>query len=266
MAIQMTKAQLNKLAKLAEGGEATIYSYDKGTVLKIFKNPAVLSVKEQKVSAMLGKKSRGNLVILPTDIVTIGGKFVGYQMPVVTSGEPLHSFTKARFIRDHGFTNLDALQIVTQLSHAVDEVHNAGFVIGDVSDNNFMASIDSGHQIHLIDTDSWGINGLAPDSYTETFTPPEAYNGKKGMRLTEETDNFGYFSEYWLTDYQSEEIIKHFGKINTIYAIAYGADETIWYCKEKNKLFHTDYKRVYFEFSLNRYKEWPEEYMNNKGE
>ena len=192
MAIQMTKAQLNKLAKLAEGGEATIYSYDKGTVLKIFKNPAVLSVKEQKVSAMLGKKSRGNLAILPTDIVTIGGKFVGYQMPVVTSGEPLHSFTKARFVRDHGFTNLDALQIVTQLSHAVDEVHNAGFVIGDVSDNNFMASIDSGHQIHLIDTDSWGINGLAPDAYTETFTPPEAYNGKKGMRLTEETDIFGF--------------------------------------------------------------------------
>ena len=36
MAIQMTKTQLNKLAKLAEGGEATIYSYDKGTVLKIF--------------------------------------------------------------------------------------------------------------------------------------------------------------------------------------------------------------------------------------
>ena len=55
-----------------------------------------------------------------------------------------------------------------------------------------MASIDPGHQIHLIDTDSWGINGLAPDAYTETFTPPEAYNAKKGMRLTEETDNFGF--------------------------------------------------------------------------
>ncbi|MBQ3325853.1 hypothetical protein IJG79_01735 [Candidatus Saccharibacteria bacterium] len=192
MAIQIRKAQLNKLIKLAEGGEATIYSYDKNTVLKIFKNPAVLPVKEQKVKAMLGKKSRGDLAILPMDTVMMDNKFVGYQMPIVVCGEPLHSFTKARFVRDHSFTNLDALQIISQLAHAIDDVHNAGFIIGDVSDNNFMASIEPGHQIHLIDTDSWGINGLAPDAYTETFTPPEAYNAKKGMRLTEETDNFGF--------------------------------------------------------------------------
>ena len=192
MAVRINKAQLNKLAKIAEGGEANIYSYTKDTVLKIFKNPAILPIKEQKVNAMLGKKSRGDLAILPTDIVTIDGKFAGYQMPVVEGGEPLHSFTKARFVRDHGFTNLDALQIVAQLSHAVDDVHDAGFVIGDVSDNNFMASIEPGHQIRLIDTDSWGINGLAPDAYTETFTPTEAYNGKKSMKLTEKTDNFGF--------------------------------------------------------------------------
>lgn len=192
MAIQITKAQLSRLVKLAEGGEATIYAYDKSTVLKIFKNPAVLPIKEQKVKAMLGKRSRGNLAILPTDVVTIGGKFVGYQMPIVASGEPLHSFTKARFVRDHNFTNLDALQVVTQLAHAVDDVHDAGFVIGDVSDNNFMASVDPDHKVYLIDTDSWGIGGLPPDAYTETFMPPEAYNGTKGMKLTKETDNFGF--------------------------------------------------------------------------
>ncbi len=188
----MTKAKLNKLVKLAEGGEATIYLYDKRTVLKIFKNPALLPIKEQKVKTILGKKSRGNLAVLPVDTVTINGKFIGYQMPIVASSEPLHSFTKARFVRDHGFTNLDALQIVTQLAHAVDDVHDASFIIGDVSDNNFMASTEPGHQIHLIDTDSWGINGLAPDAYTETFTPPEAYSAKKGMNLTKETDNFGF--------------------------------------------------------------------------
>lgn len=192
MAIQVTKAQLKKMVKLGEGGEATIYYYSSGSVLKIFKDPSKLQIKEQKVQAMLGKKTRNNLAILPTDIVTIGGKFAGYQMPIVPSGEPFHSFTKARFVRDHGFTNLDALQIVAQLGHAIDDVHNAGFVIGDVSDNNFMASIDPGHQIYLIDTDSWGINGLAPDAYTETFTPPEAYNGQKAMILTKETDNFGF--------------------------------------------------------------------------
>ncbi len=192
MAIQVTNSQLKKMAKLGEGGEAAIYTYDSSSVLKIFKNQAQLQAKERKVQAMLGKKTRNNLAILPTDIVTIDGKFAGYQMPVVASAEPLHSFTKARFMRDHAFTNLDALQIITQLGHAIDDVHSAGFVIGDVSDNNFMASIDPGHQIYLIDTDSWGINGLAPDAYTETFTPPEAYNGQKALVLTKETDDFGF--------------------------------------------------------------------------
>ncbi len=191
MAIQITKSQLNKLKKLAEGGEAVIFAYDKNTVLKIFKNPAVLPIKEQKVNAMLGKKSRGNIAILPIDSVTIGGHFVGYQMTMISGGEPLHSFTKARFMRDHGYTNLDALQIVTQLSRAMDNVHSAGYVIGDVSDNNFMASTDPNHQIFLIDTDSWGINGLDPDAYTETFTPPEAYRGGRVI-LSQETDNFGF--------------------------------------------------------------------------
>ncbi len=192
MAIQTTKAQLKKLNKLAEGGEAIIYSYDHNTVLKIFKDPAVLPIKEKKVAAMVGKKSKSGLAILPMDIVTINGKFIGYQMPMVACGEPLHSFTKARFVRDHGFTNLDALQIIAQLSHAIEDIHAAGFVIGDVSDNNFMASVEPGHAVNLIDTDSWGINGLSPDAYTETFTPPEAYNSRGGMKLTEQTDNFGF--------------------------------------------------------------------------
>lgn len=194
MAIQINKTQLKKLNKLAEGGEATIYLYDKNTVLKIFKDPKVFRIKQQKVEAMLGKKSivADGLVVMPLDIVTMNGSFVGYQMTVLGSAEPLHSFTKARFVRDQGFTNLDALQIATKLSHAVDGVHAAGCIIGDVSDNNFMASLDNGHKIYLIDTDSWGIDGLDPDAYTETFTPPEAYNKSGHMRLTEATDKFGF--------------------------------------------------------------------------
>ena len=193
MAINLTKTQLNKLPKLAEGGEAIIYAYDNKTVLKIFKNPAVLPIKQLKVESMLGKKrfTRGGIAVLPIDVVFINNKFAGYQMIVIVEGEPLHNFTKARFVRDHGFTNLDALQIIVQLSYAMDDVHDAGFVIGDVSDNNFMASVAPGHRTYLIDTDSWGGNGLPPDAYTETFTPPEAYDSR-GMKLTKETDNFGF--------------------------------------------------------------------------
>lgn len=77
-------------------------------------------------------------------------------------------------------------------------------------------------------------------------------------------DRFGYFSEDYLTIGQSDYIFEKFGKINSLYIIAYGADENIYYCKEKNKIFHTDYKHVYFDFSLNSYKDWPNEYIGEK--
>ena len=187
--MKISKSQLGHLPKLAEGGEATVYSY-KGAALKVFKDPKVLPAKEQKVKYLL-KAPKIPAVIRPTEPVTTGGAFIGYLMPEITSGEPLHSFTKARFVRDHGFTNRDALEIVTKLGAAIEEVHQHGFIIGDVSDNNFLTTLDDRHEIFLIDADSWGINGLPPNAFTETFVPPEAY-GAHHMDLTEKTDSFGF--------------------------------------------------------------------------
>lgn len=192
MAVKLTKKQVGQLNNIATGGEAAIYAYKGNTVLKIFLDTDNLSVKQQKVEAMLRQPPRTGLV-LPTDIVLVDGKFAGYQMPNIPDGEPLHSYTKARFVRDHKLCNYDALQIVTQLAHLIDQVHADGFVIGDVSDNNFLASLSDGHPTYMIDVDSWGLRGLEPDAYTETFTPPESYNGN-GQRktLNVKTDCFGF--------------------------------------------------------------------------
>lgn len=101
------------------------------------------------------------------------------------------------------------------------------------------------------------------------------YNDSKFLSLIKNNiDNFtrkdavehnGWYEydSYRLVDFQNEEIVRLFNTPKCIYLIADGADETIWYCKEKNKLFRTDYKRLYTDFSLNDYKEWPNEVMNN---
>jgi hypothetical protein len=47
------------------------------------------------------------------------------------------------------------------------------------------------YAVYLIDLDSWGIGGLSPDAYTETFVPPESY-GKSSMKLDAKTDQFGF--------------------------------------------------------------------------
>ena len=99
------------------------------------------------------------------------------------------------------------------------------------------------------------------------------YNDSKFLSLIKNNiDNFKSISlnddgcfegdDYYIDEGQTEYIQKLFGKINKIYLIAIGVDESIWYCKEKNKLFHIDYKHVYNWFNINNYKEWPDEYMN----
>ncbi|MDR1300778.1 MAG: hypothetical protein LBK50_03675 [Candidatus Nomurabacteria bacterium] len=190
MAINFTQTQLKKLPKLAEGGEAAIYEHGHD-VIKIFHPTSRIDDKEKKVEALLRHKLRAKGLVLPTDTVTVNGKFAGYAMPCVKNANPLHDFTKARFVKAENLDNKSTLEIVTAIGKTLDKLHGGGVVIGDVSDNNFMATIKSPHAVYFIDLDSWGISGLPPDAFTETFVPPESY-GKKQMSLNEQTDCFGY--------------------------------------------------------------------------
>ena len=191
MAIELTASGLKRLTKLADGGEASIYEFGVGEVIKIFHPTTRVQDKMAKVQALLASGLRGPQLVLPTDTVEIGGKFAGYAMPKINGASPLHDFTKARFVKAEQLTNLDALKIVASIGTTIGDIHRRRIVIGDVSDNNFMASIRSPNAVYFIDLDSWGLNGLRPDAFTETFVPPESY-GKSGMTLDANTDCFGY--------------------------------------------------------------------------
>ena len=190
MTLSLTAAEVKKLPKLAEGGEAAIYDYGK-EVIKIFHPKTRIHDKEAKIKNLLNSGLRAPGLVMPTNAVEINGKFMGYTMPRINDANPLHDFTKARFVKTEQLTNLDALQIVASIGKTMDTLHGGQIVIGDVSDNNFMASIKKPHNVYFIDIDSWGMNGLSPDAYTETFVPPESY-GPSSMRLDAKTDQFGY--------------------------------------------------------------------------
>lgn len=191
MAISLTAAAIKKLTKIADGGEATVYKLNDKEVIKIFLPKVQVQHKEAKVRNLLSMKLNFPGLVAAHDVVETGGKFVGYVMPMIDGANPLHDFTKARFVKTEQLTNLDALQIMLAIGESIQNLHNRQIVIGDVSDNNFMASVSTPHQTFLIDYDSWGVNGLAPDAYTETFVPPESY-GSSRVNLDVKTDNFGY--------------------------------------------------------------------------
>ena len=191
MAIKMTATELKKLPKLADGGEASIYERGSAEVIKIFHPTTRIHDKEAKVRALLTSGLRDHQLVLPTEAVEINGRFIGYAMPRINGANPLHDFTKARFVKTEQLTNLNALEIVSSIGATLKTLHSKGVVIGDVSDNNFMAGLKSPHAVYFIDLDSWGLSGLKPDAFTETFVPPESY-GKTGMTLDAKTDSFGY--------------------------------------------------------------------------
>jgi hypothetical protein len=91
--MKLTKPQLRKLTKLAEGGEAEIFNYQSDLVVKIFKPNANLAVKRQKVERLIaGKLPRE--VIAPREIVELSSGFAGYSMQKLTNVDPIHQLAK----------------------------------------------------------------------------------------------------------------------------------------------------------------------------
>jgi|GEM_PF-1199604 Uncharacterized protein with protein kinase and helix-hairpin-helix DNA-binding domains len=189
--LNMTNSQLRSLKKMTEGGEAVIYDYKAGKVMKVYKPHVSLGSKQKKVEGFIGAKLPSQIVV-PRESVVVSGKFIGYTMDKVPDAEAIHQLTKNKYMKIAGFNNLDVLKSVFEIGQVLQQLHQRGVVIGDVSDNNILfRSSGQPSDIHFIDVDSWGVGSLKPDAYTEIFTAPECY-GRNGLSLTKESDMFSY--------------------------------------------------------------------------
>lgn len=192
MAINFTsRSQIERLNKLAEGGEAIIYEYDSKNVIKLFREKVDIIRKEQKVKYFISVKGKLPMnVIGPEKIVTVGGKFVGYTMRKLIGAEDLHMLTKTKFLIAENLSNKDVLKIMVDFGTDLEKLHSSGIIIGDISDYNFQIS---GKSNYFIDVDSWGSSGkFTPDAYTELFTCPESYNGNGSVKFSKEYENYNF--------------------------------------------------------------------------
>ncbi|MDR2524078.1 MAG: hypothetical protein LBC95_00845, partial [Candidatus Nomurabacteria bacterium] len=133
----MTAQELKGLKKMDEGGEAVIYDYRAGRVLKVFKSNVKLGAKEQKIAALI-KLSLPGTVVAPKEAVTVNGKFVGYTMPKINGAKTMHQLTKGKVLKATKTTNLDALEAVLRVGRTLQPLHQNGVVVGDLSDNNIL--------------------------------------------------------------------------------------------------------------------------------
>lgn len=187
----LSRSRVERLNKLAEGGEATIYEYDAKKVIKIFKPNVDIAKKEKKVHYFISIKSQlPNNVIGPEEIVTINGKFAGYAMRKLVDAEDLHMLTKPKYLTTAHLSNQDVLYIIAKLGSDLGKLHSAGIIVGDISDYNFQMN---GKCDYFIDVDSWGIEGkVSPDAYTELFTCPDSYAPDGSINFSKENEYYNF--------------------------------------------------------------------------
>lgn len=193
---------------LGKGGEGTVYEVEgmPGYVLKIYASEKRNEERLHKLTAMLASPLPDDAisqVTWPVDIVSENRAFMGYVMPKAAGGEELEVIYSDKYNKK--FTYYQKISIAKNLCAALNSVHSAGQVCGDLNPNNIVVDPKTG-LVTLIDTDSYHITDPATGKiYRCTvgmpdYLPPELQKKMKGgMTLvnaplptfTKEADLFG---------------------------------------------------------------------------
>lgn len=191
--------------KIGEGGEGIVYDIPSktGYVLKIYKPDKRTPERERKITAMLARPINGDalkMVAWPVDIVYENNQFVGFVMPKTKNTEPINALYKA----NNRISLSQKIAVARNLCAAVNTVHEAGQICGDLNPANILVDPQSGI-ITLVDTDSYHITDPQTNHVFRcgvglgTYLPREIHaKMANGINLgnaplptfTESTDNF----------------------------------------------------------------------------
>lgn len=189
--------------QIAGGGEGKIYSVNQhpGWVAKLYHEPTPDLGRKLAVMAANPPDdptaASGHVSIAwVLDPLWQRGRIIGFLMPRVSEGFPLHDVYTPRSRRDRcPFFNYQYLyRSARNLAAAVSRIHSRGYVIGDVNESNILVSRTA--LITLVDTDSFQVSdgdALYPCPVGKPeFTPPEL-QGKtlRHVRRRPEQDCFG---------------------------------------------------------------------------
>lgn len=184
----------SKATPIASGGEGDIYDYN-NEVIKIFKNPAVLSDKKMKLTwlAKNGKFLPANICLPLRMVEDPSGKFIGYSMPKI-NGDDIQKLSSKKYCRVRGITNKIVSEIMSEIARTLDALHALDVVIGDLNDGAIIIRSSDNKPI-FIDCDSWSIPGTAPCVVgMEGFIDPDL---KPPITFTKNSDDYAFGIISW---------------------------------------------------------------------
>ncbi len=175
----------SRLARIGVGGEAEVFDLGDGRALKIFKAPdhpdhaldanagpvarARIEEHQRKLPSFPGSLPRR--VVAPTALATrrrAGGEILGYAMPLVQRAEPIARWSDPRRRRGRLPASI-VVETLLDLHRTVGALHDEGVVIGDFNDLNVLVRAG---EAHLIDADSFQLEGFPCRVFTQRFVDP----------------------------------------------------------------------------------------------
>jgi DNA-binding helix-hairpin-helix protein with protein kinase domain len=181
--------------RLGQGGEGTVYEMG-GEAVKIYTAPPSAD-RAEKIRALLTVRT-GTLEAVsawPNRLVYAGRNPVGYVMPKISDHQPISRISLPASRKQH-FPEMPwgwLIHIARNLAAAVEQIHTAGVVIGDLSEANIFVA--SSAFVRMIDVDSFqiSVNGKLWNTGVGVpmFLPPELQG--RDLRSVQRTKNHDAF-------------------------------------------------------------------------
>lgn len=189
--------------ELGKGGEASIYEVSVNhLVAKLYNAQRQPNKSKQDKLRFMVKIANQQLLSYaawPQETLhkVANGPVIGFLMPKISAHVPIHFiYGPARRRQDYPQAAWDFLLSVSRnTAAAFATIHQCGYVVGDVNQDNLLVGADS--KVVLIDTDSFQINANGTMHLCEVgvayFTPPELQGSTPFNRIvrTSNHDNFG---------------------------------------------------------------------------
>ena len=156
-------------ACLGMGGQGAVYRITNmpGKAAKLFISPSDREYMERKIGALISRKvpsKLGDVLIcaLPeTMLYDEKACFVGFSMPLLTTGCRLYTLYRNNTERKKYFPSLDykgMISIAYNLSEIISHLHNHDIVVGDMNPSNILVNYDG--TLCLTDTDSFDFTDM----------------------------------------------------------------------------------------------------------
>ncbi|MBR8829019.1 MAG: hypothetical protein DSM107014_14155 [Gomphosphaeria aponina SAG 52.96 = DSM 107014] len=175
-------------SELGGGGEGKIYNVtsEPSLVAKIYHPEKLSQICGEKLKLMLAyppltTANHAMAIAWPVDLLIAqeDNKVVGFLMPKVTGGSPIHKFYTPKDRREATpfFDYMYLHRTARNLASLMRTIHASGYVIGDVNESNILVTKTA--LVRIVDTDSFQVRDpesgkvyRCPVGKPE-FTPPE---------------------------------------------------------------------------------------------